>query len=183
EQAVYAEIDRLKTTDVPAEELQKVKNNFATAEYRRLSSNFPVLIQLIQSDGRGNWREVNESGLKIQAVTAADVRRVANRYFTKENRAVAIYTRKAGAAGGADDPDAEAGRRVAPGRLLAGLDPVASREADVSAARLRAAVRRRVSGQARERSDRVRRAGPGASARQHRRLRARRAVSGPGRKG
>ena len=95
EQAVYAEIDRLKTTDVPAEELQKVKNNFATAEYRRLSSNFPVLIQLIQSDGRGNWREVNESGLKIQAVTAADVRRVANRYFTKENRAVAIYTRKA----------------------------------------------------------------------------------------
>ena len=110
EQAVYAEIDRLKTTDVPAEELQKVKNNFAAAEYRRLSSNFPVLIQLVQSDGRGNWREVNESGLKIQAVTAADVRRVANRYFTKENRAVAIYTRKAGAAGGAEDPD------------LAGLD-------------------------------------------------------------
>src|SRR6266536_922435 len=105
EQAIYAEIGKLQKENVPAEELQKVKNNFAAAEYRRLSSNFPVLIQLIQSDGRGNWREVNEAGAKIQAVTAADVKRVANRYFTKENRAVAIYTRKAGAAGAAEDPD------------------------------------------------------------------------------
>ena len=110
EQAIYAEVGKLQKDDVPAEELQKVKNNFAAAEYRRLSSNFPILIQLIQSDGRGNWQEVNEAGVKIQRVTAADVQRVANRYFTKENRAVAVYTRKAGAAGGAEDPD------------LAGLD-------------------------------------------------------------
>ncbi|MDQ5872641.1 MAG: hypothetical protein M3547_10620, partial [Acidobacteriota bacterium] len=87
-----------------AEELQKVKNNFAAAEYRRLSANFPILVQLIQSEGRGDWREVNEAGTKVQAVTAADVKRVANRYFTKENRAVAVYTRKAGAPA-ADDPD------------------------------------------------------------------------------
>jgi predicted Zn-dependent peptidase len=43
----------------------------------------------------GDWREINEAGPRIQAVSAADVRRVANAYFTKENRAVAIYTRKA----------------------------------------------------------------------------------------
>jgi predicted Zn-dependent peptidase len=105
EQAIYAEIEKLKKDDVPAEELQKVKNNFAAAEYRRLSANFPILVQLIQNDGRGDWREVNEAGAKVQAVTAADVKRVANRYFTKENRAVAVYTRKAGAPGAAEDPD------------------------------------------------------------------------------
>jgi predicted Zn-dependent peptidase len=109
EQAIYAEIAKLQKDDVPADELQKVKNNFAAAEYRRLSSNFPILVQLIQNDGRGDWREVNEAGTKVQAVTGADVRRVANKYFTKENRAVAVYTRKAGAAG-PEDPD------------LAGLD-------------------------------------------------------------
>jgi predicted Zn-dependent peptidase len=103
EQAIYTEIDKLKKDEVPAEELQKVKNNFAAAEYRRLTSNFPVLLQLIQNDGRGDWREVNEAGAKVQAVTVADVKRVANKYFTKENRAVAIYTRKAGA--GPEDPD------------------------------------------------------------------------------
>lgn len=98
EQGIYAQIDRLKAEEVPAEELQKVKNNFAAAEYRRLSSNVPILFQLIQYDGLGDWKEVNEAGRKIQAVTAADVQRVAKTYFTKENRAVAVYTRKPGAA-------------------------------------------------------------------------------------
>ena len=80
---------------MPAEELQKVKNNFAAYEYRRLTSNMSILMQLIFNDGLGDWREINEAGPKHQAVTAADVKRVANTYFTKENRTVAIYTRKA----------------------------------------------------------------------------------------
>jgi predicted Zn-dependent peptidase len=96
EQGIYENIEKLKTQEVPPEELQKVKNNFAAAEYRRLSSNFPILMQLITTDGDGNWREVNEAGPKIQAVTAADIKRVAEKYFTKENRTVAVYTRKPG---------------------------------------------------------------------------------------
>jgi len=98
ETAVYAELDKLKKDEVPAAELQKVKNQFAAAEYRRLSANFPIMQQIIRDDGLGDWHEINEAGPKIQAVTAADVKRVVNTYFTKENRAVAIYTRKKGAA-------------------------------------------------------------------------------------
>jgi predicted Zn-dependent peptidase len=94
ESAVYAELEKLKTDDVPAEELQKVKNNFAAGEYRKLSSNMAILMQLIQADGLGNWREINEGGPKVQAVTAEDIKRVAKLYFTKENRTTAIYTRK-----------------------------------------------------------------------------------------
>lgn len=95
EQGIYAEIEKLKNETVPAAELQKVKNNFAAAEYRRLSSNFPILVQLLIYDGLGDWREMNEAGGKIQAVTAEDVKRVARTYLTAENRAVATYTRKA----------------------------------------------------------------------------------------
>ena len=94
EQAIYEVMDRLKTELVPAEELQKVKNNFAAGEYRKLASNHAILFQVIGNEGKGDWREMNESGRKIQAVTAEDVRRVANKYFTREGRAVAIYTRK-----------------------------------------------------------------------------------------
>ncbi|MFN7139051.1 MAG: M16 family metallopeptidase [Limisphaerales bacterium] len=97
EQAIYAELEKLKNEEVPDEELQKVKNNFAAGEYRKLSSNMSILMQLIFLEGLGDWREINEAGAKIQAVTAADVKRVAQHYFTKENRAVAIYTRKPGA--------------------------------------------------------------------------------------
>ena len=53
-------------------------------------------MHVLFNEGSGDWREVNEAGRKIQAVTAADVKRVAKEYFTKENRAVAIYTRKPG---------------------------------------------------------------------------------------
>jgi predicted Zn-dependent peptidase len=94
ETAIYAELEKLAKDEVPAEELQKVKNNFAAAEYRKLASNTAILMQLMHYDGLGHWREINESGAKYQAVTAADVQRVVKAYFTKENRAVATYTRK-----------------------------------------------------------------------------------------
>lgn len=94
EQGIYEKVEELKKQEVGAEELQKVKNNFAAAEYRRLSANSPILMHLIYNDGPGDWREINEAGPKIQAVTAADVKRVANEYLTHENRTVAIYTRK-----------------------------------------------------------------------------------------
>jgi predicted Zn-dependent peptidase len=96
ERGIYDNLEKLKKELVPPEELQKVKNNFAAAEYRRLSSNTPILMHLIHNDGEGDWREINESGPRIQAVTAADVQRVAKQYFTKENRAVAVYVRKPG---------------------------------------------------------------------------------------
>ncbi|MEW6302811.1 MAG: pitrilysin family protein [Verrucomicrobiota bacterium] len=96
EQGIYAELEKLKTELVPERELQKVKNNFAASEYRKLASNHSILMQIINNEGNGNWREINEGGAKIQAVTAEDIKRVVNTYFTKEARTVAIYTRKPG---------------------------------------------------------------------------------------
>ena len=104
EQVIYSLVKEVKSKLVPPKELQKVKNNFAAAEYRRLSSNHPILMQIMRSEGLGNWREINEAGPKIQAVTAEDLQRVAKKYFTKENRAVAVYTRKLGTEGGDEDP-------------------------------------------------------------------------------
>ncbi|HEX3797487.1 MAG TPA: pitrilysin family protein [Verrucomicrobiae bacterium] len=98
EHGIYDELDKLKQTPVPPEELQKVKNEFAAGEYRKLSGNMAILYQLIHSEGEGDWREINDEGPKIQAVTAEDVQRVVKKYFTKENRVVSIFTRKAGAA-------------------------------------------------------------------------------------
>ncbi len=105
EEAIYAELERLKVEPVPSEELQKVKNQFAAFEYRKLSANFPIFIQVLFNEGLGDWREVNEANAKLQAVTAEDVQRVANQYFTRENRAVAIYTRKPGTGSPGEDPD------------------------------------------------------------------------------
>ncbi|MDP6034573.1 MAG: hypothetical protein QGG55_00875, partial [Verrucomicrobiota bacterium] len=102
EEALYAQLEKLKTEPVPAKEVQKVKNNFAAAEYRRLSSNHPILMAIMRAEGTSGWRAINESGPKLQAVTPADIQRVAKKYFTRENRAVAIYKRKPGTGGGGD---------------------------------------------------------------------------------
>jgi predicted Zn-dependent peptidase len=100
EQGVYQEIAKLQDQEVPNDELQKVKNNFAAQEYRklaggrRMSSSMAIMFQLLMDDGLGDWREINEAAARYQSVTASDIRRVAKTYFTPENRAVAIYTRK-----------------------------------------------------------------------------------------
>jgi predicted Zn-dependent peptidase len=98
EAAIYRELDRLRDEPVPERELQKVKNNFAAAEYRKLTSNMAILQQLLRAEGSGRWQEINEAGPKFQAVTAADLQRVVRTYFTRENRTVCTYTRKPGPA-------------------------------------------------------------------------------------
>jgi hypothetical protein len=70
--------------------------------YRRLQNNFFLMIQLAQAEALGDWSEINKESAKIQAVTAEDIKRVANQYFDKTNRSVASYTRKAGPAVTAD---------------------------------------------------------------------------------
>jgi len=94
----YREIERLQNELVPELELQKVKNQFAASNFRRLESNFFLMVQLGYGEGLGGWEEINDAPKKIEAVTAADIQRVAKAYFSRENRSVATYTRKAGAA-------------------------------------------------------------------------------------
>ena len=102
EEGWYGELKKLQTEAVPAGELQKVKNQAMADSYRRLQSNFFLLIQLAQAEALGDWSEINKESAKIQAVTAEDIKRVANQYFDKTNRSVATYTRKAGATMAAD---------------------------------------------------------------------------------
>ena len=112
EEAWYAEINRLQEEPVPAAELEKVKNQFAASNFRRLKSNFFLLVQLGYSEGLGTWEEINDGPKRIDAVTADDIQRVAREYFGINNRSVATYRRKAGAA--APEADAELAKLPAP---------------------------------------------------------------------
>jgi len=98
EASLIAELERLKSEPVPAEELQKVKNQIAADAFRRLENPFFQLIQLLFYDGWGDWNYINTWADKTLAVSPEDVQRVAEKYFTKENRTVATYLRKAGTA-------------------------------------------------------------------------------------
>ena len=94
EQAWYEELAKLQEADLPERELRKVKNRVAAGNYRRLENNMSLLIQLAFAEALLDWREINDGPKKYEAVTAADIRRVANRYFKTSNRSVATYRRK-----------------------------------------------------------------------------------------
>jgi predicted Zn-dependent peptidase len=98
ERAVDAELERLKKEPVGADELQSVKNRYLASTYRQLATNFSIMIRYGFAEGTADWRMADRIDEAIQAVSAADVQRVASTWFTKETRAVAIWTRKGGAA-------------------------------------------------------------------------------------
>ena len=98
EAALNAELARLAKEPVGEHELQKVKNQELANSFRRLQSNFFLMLQLLLYDSSDTWTFINDSPVKIQAVTAQDIQRVAAEYLTAENRNVAVYVRKAGSA-------------------------------------------------------------------------------------
>jgi len=109
EQALYKEIERLQKELVDGKELQKVKNQYAANDFRGLQSNFGLMVQLLLRDNNRGWQTLNTDPARYQAVTAEDIRRVANTYFKPENRTIAIYHTKkaeggAAAAAAAEDP-------------------------------------------------------------------------------
>ncbi|MEM7755550.1 MAG: pitrilysin family protein [Planctomycetota bacterium] len=94
EQAWEREIELLKNEPVTDRELQKIKNQTVANSFRRLQSNFSILVQLGYFEGLGGWEYLNESPEQIQAVTPEDIMRVAQEYFDSSVRTVATYTRQ-----------------------------------------------------------------------------------------
>jgi predicted Zn-dependent peptidase len=89
--AIHKEIDKLKTTDVTDEELAMFKTRAAADLLRGLDDNQGVAEQLAIYQLRyGDWRELFNQLNKINAVTKADIRRVANKVFTDSNRTYAM---------------------------------------------------------------------------------------------
>ena len=87
---IHAEIEKLKTTDVTDDELQMIKTREKAGLLRRLGSNEGLADELAVYQTRyGDWRELFKSVDRIDKVTKADIRRIANQIFTENNRSVA----------------------------------------------------------------------------------------------
>ncbi|HYK37669.1 pitrilysin family protein [Alloacidobacterium sp.] len=89
--AIHKEIDKLKTTDVSDDELAMFKTRARADILRGLGNNQGLAEQLAIYQLRyGDWRELFNQLKKIDAVTKADIRRVANKTFVDTNRTYAM---------------------------------------------------------------------------------------------
>jgi predicted Zn-dependent peptidase len=100
--AIHVEIERLKKEDISDDELKMIKTRTKANLIRGLGDNQGLAAQLADYQTRyGDWRELFRSVDRIDQVSKADIRRVANETFNDTNRTVGVIETTAGT--GQDD--------------------------------------------------------------------------------
>jgi len=90
EQALLAEVEQLKKEPVPAEELTRARNQIEASFVWEQDSVFTRASVLGRFEMLGSWRMLDDFLPKVRAVTAADLQRVAQRYFPLDRKNVSI---------------------------------------------------------------------------------------------
>ncbi len=92
EKSLLAELKKIQAAPVTAKELAKAKNSLVADAIRQIETNQGKALAIGQSVIlKGSARAVNSEVKELQAVTAADVRRVMRQYFNDRNRVVIYY--------------------------------------------------------------------------------------------
>lgn len=91
EEAIYEEIEKLRTELVSQEDLEKAKTRARAGLIRALASNRGLASQLTFYEVvTGDWRNLFQQLDRINKVTVEDIQRVAREYFNKKNRTVGL---------------------------------------------------------------------------------------------
>jgi zinc protease len=91
ETAIWAELEIIKTEDVPADELTKVKNKTESTMIFSEMSLLDKAMNLAYYELLGDATMLSHETEKFLAVTAADIKAQANKIFRKDNSSTLIY--------------------------------------------------------------------------------------------
>src|SRR5277367_5552510 len=106
--AIHAEIEKLKKEDIGDDELKMIKTRAKANLIRSLDSNSGLATELGLNQARyGDWRELFRDVDRIDKITKADIRRVANQTFNENNRTVGIIETAAPASANAGQGGAQ----------------------------------------------------------------------------
>jgi predicted Zn-dependent peptidase len=102
--AIHAEIDRVKKEDISDDELAMIKTRAKADLIRKLGDNQGLAFELGGAQSLyGDWREIFRQVDRIDKVSKADIRRVANTTFVENNRTIGMtettHVAQAGPAG------------------------------------------------------------------------------------
>jgi predicted Zn-dependent peptidase len=90
-EAIHAELERLKKEDISDDELKMIKTRAKANLLRGLADNDGLAYQLALYQARyDDWRELFTTVDRIDKVTKADIRRVAEQTFVSTNRTVGV---------------------------------------------------------------------------------------------
>jgi len=94
EEAVHGEIEKLKNEDVSPGELTKARNIIVSQLIYLRDSPLGVASAISEAEAVVDWKFYVDLPAMVEAVTASDIRRIANEYFTIDNRTVGYFIPK-----------------------------------------------------------------------------------------
>jgi len=93
EKAIWAEAEKIAQEGVTPDEIQQVKNRSRAMFIRSLSSSSGLARSLGRAELNRGWQSILTNLEDLKNVTNDDIKRVAAKYFVKDNSLTAIYTR------------------------------------------------------------------------------------------
>ena len=94
EKEIWAEIDRIKKEGVAPDEIQKAKNRSEAMFVRSLASSMGLASRVGRVELNRGWRSIMTDLEMLKKVTNDDIKRVAAKYFVRDNSLAAIYKRE-----------------------------------------------------------------------------------------
>lgn len=94
EEVILKELRLVADEGLAAAEVEKAKQQIlAVVAYHR-DGTFNIAVQMSEAEAVADWRFYKDYGANIARVTAADIQRVAQKYFTENNRTVGHFIPK-----------------------------------------------------------------------------------------
>jgi predicted Zn-dependent peptidase len=94
EKEIWTEVDKVKKEGLTPEEIQKAKNRSEAMFLRGLQSSMGLASRVGRAELHRGWRSILADLEALKGVSNEDVKRVAAKYFVKDNSLTAIYKRK-----------------------------------------------------------------------------------------
>lgn len=96
EKEIWAEIEKIKAEGIKPEELEKAKNKSEASVLRGMQSPMFLAMRVGRAELNRGWRSLLEDIATMKMVTGDDIKKVAAKYFVKDNITIAIYKRSMG---------------------------------------------------------------------------------------
>ena len=88
---IYTQVEKMQNELLTPEEVEGIKARAKADFINSLDNNMGMAMQLARYQNHwGDWRQLFRTLDRINAVTAQDIQRVAKKYFTSDNRTVAM---------------------------------------------------------------------------------------------
>lgn len=94
EETILSELNRVAEEGLTEQEIEKAKQQIIAQEAYSRDGTFNIALLMSEAEAVADWRFYKDYAKRIERVTSEDVKRVAQEYFTEDNRTVGYFIPK-----------------------------------------------------------------------------------------